>query len=147
MIVVMRFLNLWSVSSVSNRLQSIKVTNISSKEIQLRYYKDDKQWYLLRLRSLSTQNKKVRAKTGWFGIRMMCPSTATCLSFWVYLLKVIPERVMRNKFDIYVFICTVDSGGATKIQLSVMVWYKVDMIVISLKCNMFIPWYRRTMHH
>ena len=29
---------------------------------------------------LSTQLKGERAKTGWFGIRIMCPSGATCLS-------------------------------------------------------------------
>jgi hypothetical protein len=29
---------------------------------------------------LSTQHKGERAKTGWLGIRIMCPSGATCLS-------------------------------------------------------------------
>jgi len=29
---------------------------------------------------LSTQPLGERAKTGWFGIRIMCPSEATCLS-------------------------------------------------------------------
>ena len=29
---------------------------------------------------LSTQNYGGRAKTGWLGIRIMCPSGATCLS-------------------------------------------------------------------
>jgi len=27
---------------------------------------------------LSMQHKRVRAKTGWVGIRIMCPSGATC---------------------------------------------------------------------
>jgi len=26
-----------------------------------------------------------------------------------------------------------------KIQLSMLVWYKVDIIIISLKCNLFSP--------
>ena len=29
---------------------------------------------------LSTQHLRVRAKTGWLRIRIMCPSGATCLS-------------------------------------------------------------------
>jgi hypothetical protein len=29
---------------------------------------------------LSTQHFVVKAKTGWLGIRIMCPSGATCLS-------------------------------------------------------------------
>ena len=29
---------------------------------------------------LSTQHYGVKAKTGWLGIRIMCPSGATCLS-------------------------------------------------------------------
>jgi hypothetical protein len=28
---------------------------------------------------LSTQKKEVRGKTGWFGIRIMCPNGPTCL--------------------------------------------------------------------
>jgi hypothetical protein len=28
-----------------------------------------------------------------------------------------------------------------KIQLSMLVWYKVDLIIISLKINLFSPWY------
>ena len=33
-------------------------------------------------------------------------------------------------------------SSTIKIQLSVLVWYKADLIVISLKINFFSPWYR-----
>ena len=32
-------------------------------------------------------------------------------------------------------------ASTIKIQLSVMVWYKADLIIISLKKNLFSPWY------
>jgi hypothetical protein len=32
---------------------------------------------------LSTQHEGERVKTGWLGIRIMCPSGATCLSWTV----------------------------------------------------------------
>ena len=34
-----------------------------------------------------------------------------------------------------------DLVSTIKIQLSVLVYYKVDIIIISLKCNLFLPWY------
>ena len=33
-------------------------------------------------------------------------------------------------------------ASTIKIQLSMLVWYKVDLIIISLKINLFSPWYR-----
>jgi hypothetical protein len=32
-------------------------------------------------------------------------------------------------------------ASTIKIQLSVLIWYKADLIIISLKINLFSPWY------
>jgi hypothetical protein len=32
-------------------------------------------------------------------------------------------------------------ASTIKIQLSVLVWYNADLIIISLKINLFLPWY------
>ena len=57
-------------------------------------------------------------KAGWLGIRIMCEwsdmSTRGLLFQW---------------------------ASTIKIQLSVLVYYKVDLIIISLKINLFSPWY------
>ena len=61
----------------------------------------------------------LRAKTDWLGIRIMCPSGATCLSA-----------------DCCFSELTLSKSNS--------VWwssYKADLIIISLKNNLFSPWY------
>ena len=50
----------------------------------------------------------------------MCPSGSTCLPANCYFSELALLK---------------------KIQLSMLVWYKVDLIIISLKINLFSPWY------
>ena len=62
------------------------------------------------------KHEVLRGKTSWLGIRIMCTSGATYQS--------------------------ADCSASTiKPQLSVLVYYKADLIIISLKINLFSPWY------
>ena len=60
---------------------------------------------------LSTHHYDERANTGWLGIRLMFPRGATCLSS--------------------------DYCFSEKMQRCVLVQYKADIIIISLKINLF----------
>ena len=68
---------------------------------------------------LSTQHSGERAKTGWLRIRITCPSGAT----------------LSTRRLLFQWASTI------KMQLSMLVLYKTDLIIISLKINLFSPWY------
>ena len=72
----------------------------------------------------SAKYKGVRVKIGWLRIRIMCLSGATYLPMdlfqWANTIKILPWM---------------------------LVLYKADLIIISLKCNLFSSWYSWNFFH
>ena len=66
---------------------------------------------------LSTQHKGERAQTGWLGIKIMCPYGATCLSTDCCFSEL------------------------ALLKSSTACWSSMDLIIISLKINLFSPSY------
>ena len=59
---------------------SVLASSVVDREFEPRRVKPNTIKLVFVASPLSTQHSGERAKTGWLGIRIMCPSGATCLS-------------------------------------------------------------------
>jgi hypothetical protein len=103
----------------------------------------------------------------YFVLHFKFPELFACLSSYEYFhivtgvwshiggvmdsVLVLSARSGQNK-DYQISICclgimwpclSVDRSFTIKIQLTMLVLYKVDLIIVSLKINLFMPWYSR----
>ena len=89
---------------VKNRISDIMANMLASSSVDLDSSPGLVKSYTLKLvfvaSSLSMQYYGVRTKTGWLGIRIMCPSGATCqhrLFQWASTIKIWPDSVCWSR--------------------------------------------------
>ena len=120
----------------------IRITSIIKKDDAPKTYSSISFEQELPSFSRHWQYQRIWAKTGWLVIRIMCGETclpadccfselATTKTGWLVIRIIWGETCLPAD-------CCFSELATTKIQLSVLVWYKVD--IISSKCNLFVQW-------